>query len=159
MTALLISINVYPQADLNYYGDPTQNVQEATPESPEEAAKKRTQEAIQKSEKKFDLKVLEKDLELRSALVKGLSKNVAEQVRSFTKFKYDLNWKDTYEKFWFPNVKLNLSSSGHSLNNFRNSTNNNSTLTGQTPELALGLEIGSYNVFNWGIDYLDNTLI
>ena len=154
---LAFSINkTYAQTNVNVYQNPgaASAVQTATALTPEQQAALQTQQAIQASEKKFDVSVLKKEIELRNALVKGLSKNAAEQVRNFTRHKLDLGWKDTYEKFWFPNIKLSMASGGHSLNNFRNSTNENSALTGQTPELTLGLELGSYTVFNWGIDFL-----
>lgn len=96
-----------------------------------------------------------KALRLKVVLEQGMRQNYNENIRSFQKEILKLNWKDTKEAFWMPNLKLTLDTSPHRIFHLRNGSENRVTGTSQRPTGALSLDFGEYTVFNWGKDYLN----
>ena len=85
------------------------------------------------------------------SIEQGLRKNFSQQNREYREKLLALNWQDTREDFWTPNVNLKLTSSPQRLLRFKQGR-----LPGDDRSLAgtLGLEVEEYTLFNWGKDYL-----
>ena len=94
-----------------------------------------------------------KILTLGDVLEQGLRQNYDQLIRNHQKRLFDLGFEDTYAKFWYPNIDLNLSTSPYRLGELfdgsddagkmNNAVNGNASIT-----------LGNYNLFNWGKDYL-----
>lgn len=115
------------------------------------------EEATQKSRrsKDFSPRDLSKTITLKLVLEKGLRENINEKVRGLQRTIVKINWRDAWESFWFPNVKLYLNSSKQKIHRVwegpsvaANRRGNLHTGTGN-----FGLSLGDYTVFNWGKDY------
>ncbi|MCO4756293.1 MAG: hypothetical protein KC478_17570, partial [Bacteriovoracaceae bacterium] len=89
-------------------------------------------------------------LSLEEAISYGLRKNSLEKVRAYEKEIIELNWKDAFEGFWFPELSLNINTSGHHVESLYNSKEEN--LLSETPSGFAGLEFEEYTLFNWGRD-------
>ncbi len=94
-----------------------------------------------------------KVISLHDAISQGLRLNSQERIRGYRKGLIELNWKDTFEGFWFPQLSLTINTSDHHVQSVYN--NQNETLLSKTPSGFVGLEFEDYTVFNWGRDYLD----
>jgi len=94
-------------------------------------------------------------LDLRSVLEEGFRKNPFEQIRKQQKEQIDLLRTDVWQRFWLPKISLELESSNHKIDRFRESTQNTPGMGAQqAPNGSLGLVIEEYTLFNWGRDYL-----
>lgn len=93
-----------------------------------------------------------KVLSLHDAISQGLRLNNQEKIRSYRKGLIELNWKDAFEGFWFPQLNLTVNTSGHHVQSIY--SNENETVLSETPAGFVGLEFEDYTVFNWGRDYL-----
>lgn len=94
-----------------------------------------------------------KIITLRGIIEEGLRRNYDQRIRKFTRARFELDFKDAYEDFWFPNLNLTFTTDDHLIEKLYtdNSLGNG---TSKTPNGVLGLEFEEYTVFNWGRDYL-----
>ncbi|MDA9793245.1 TolC family protein [Bacteriovoracaceae bacterium] len=106
------------------------------------------------AEAKKDLKLKAKTIGLRTVLSMGLNKNVDQKVRNYLNEKIELDWDDSFESFWFPDVNLTLNSGTQLVETLRRSSSVDTT-SGKVPTGSLSLDLGNYTVFNWGRDYLE----
>lgn len=94
-------------------------------------------------------------LDLRSVLEEGFRRNPFEQIRGQQKEQIELSKTDVFQKFWFPTVGLELQTSNHRIDRFRQSSESTPSMGAQqAPNGSLGLVIDEYTLFNWGRDYL-----
>lgn len=91
-------------------------------------------------------------LTLEEAISKGLRKNFQQKTREYQKEIIELNWKDTFDGFWFPQLSLSVNTAPHRLESLYGDTDDNALPN--TPSGFVGLEFDDYTVFNWGKDYL-----
>lgn len=95
-------------------------------------------------------------LDLRSAIEEAMRKNPFETIRGYQKSKIDLRRSDIFQSFWLPNIALELQTSNHQIDRFRESSQNTPGMGAQqAPTGSLGLVIEDYTLFNWGRDYLE----
>src|SRR5690606_27552898 len=67
-----------------------------------------------------------------------------------------LSKTDVWQKFWLPTISLEMETSNHRIDRFRESSQNTPTMGAQqAPTGSLGLVLGEYTLFNWGRDYLE----
>lgn len=103
-----------------------------------------------------DLKDQAKKITLQDAIEEGLRNNFNEKVRSYTFQLNELDFKDTYEEFWYPQLNLTMQTDGdHFVDNIYRDANQNAQDSTVSPVGYVGLEIEDYSLFNWGRDYLD----
>lgn len=111
-----------------------------------------------KSQTTFDLKDTNnqgRSIDLRSVLEEGYRRNPFQQIREHQKESIELYKTDLYQRFWLPKVSLNLETSNHRIDRFRESSQSTPGMGAQrAPNGSLGLAIDEYTVFNWGRDYL-----
>jgi outer membrane protein TolC len=94
-------------------------------------------------------------LDLRSVLEEGFRRNPFEQIRHQQKEQIELLKTDVWQRFWLPTVSLELETSNHKIDRFRESTQSTPSMGAQqAPTGSLGLVIDDYTIFNWGRDYL-----
>jgi len=94
-------------------------------------------------------------IDLRSVLEEGFRRNPFEQIRGQQKEQIDLLKTDLYQKFWLPTVSLELQTSNHRIDRFKESSQSTPGMGAQkAPTGSLGLVIDDYTLFNWGRDYL-----
>lgn len=106
-----------------------------------------TQNGIQQSEGRA--------IDLRSVLEEGFRRNPFEQIRGQQKEQIELLKSDLFEKFWLPTISLELETSNHRIDRFRESSQSTPGMGAQqAPTGSLGLVIDDYTLFNWGRDYL-----
>lgn len=97
-----------------------------------------------------------RSIDLRSVLEEGLRKNPFERIRAQQKEQIELSKSDLWQKFWLPSISLELQSSNHRIDRFKESTKSNPQMGAQqAPTGSLGLVIDDYTLFNWGRDYLE----
>lgn len=96
-----------------------------------------------------------RSLDLRSVLEEGFRRNYFQKIREQQKEQIELLKTDVWQKFWLPTVSLQLNTSNHRLDRFRESSQSTTTSGAQlAPTGSLGLVIDEYTLFNWGRDYL-----
>lgn len=94
-------------------------------------------------------------LDLRSVLEEGFRRNPFEKIREQQREQIDLLKTDVWQKFWLPTVSLELETSNHKIDRFRESSQSTPQMGAQNaPTGSLGLVISDYTLFNWGRDYL-----
>lgn len=95
-------------------------------------------------------------LDLRSILEEAFRRNPLENIRRHQREQLELQKTDLFQSFWLPNVALELQTSNHRIDRFRESTESTPTMGAQqAPTGSLGLVIEDYTLFNWGRDYLE----
>jgi outer membrane protein TolC len=95
-------------------------------------------------------------LDLRSVLEEAFRRNPLENIRRQQREQLDLQKADLFQSFWLPNVALELQTSNHRIDRFRESTQSTPSMGAQqAPTGSLGLVIEDYTLFNWGRDYLE----
>jgi outer membrane protein TolC len=95
-----------------------------------------------------------KNLRLNAVVEQGLRKNYDQTLRGMADEILDLDWKDSYQKFWYPEFKLSMTTTSQRIGRLRQGSKGSSGI-GTSPTGTLGLELGDYTLFNWGKDYLD----
>jgi outer membrane protein TolC len=96
-----------------------------------------------------------RSLDLRSVLEEGFRRNPFEQIRTQQREQIELLKTDVWQRFWLPTVSLELDTSNHRIDRFRESTKSTPGMGAQqAPTGSLGLVIDEYTLFNWGRDYL-----
>jgi outer membrane protein TolC len=119
----------------------------------EVSPKKRTQERSYFDAKDSDK--LGRSIDLRSILEEGFRRNPFQQIREQQKEQIELLKTDNFQNFWFPKVSLELETSNHKIDRFRESSQSTPGMGAQqAPTGSLGLVIDEYTLFNWGRDYL-----
>lgn len=95
-------------------------------------------------------------IDLRSLLEEGFRRNPFEQIRGQQREQIELLKTDLWQKFWLPTVSLELETSNHKIDRFRQSGQSTPGMGAQNaPTGSLGLVIDEYTLFNWGRDYLE----
>lgn len=94
-------------------------------------------------------------LDLRSVIEEGFRRNAFQQIREQQKEQIELLKTDVWQRFWLPKVSLQLQSTNHRIDRWRESSQSTPTMGAQqAPTGSLGLVISDYTLFNWGRDYL-----
>ncbi len=123
--------------------------QETSEESPNKWASKKTH---------FDAKdpaASGRSLDLRSVIEEGFRRNAFQKIREQQREQIELSKTDIFQRFWLPKISLELDSTNHKIDRFRESTKSTKTMGAQqAPTGSLGLVIDEYTLFNWGRDYL-----
>ena len=99
-----------------------------------------------------DIGVNIKSLDINTVIEQGLRLNHDQHLRQFEGELIDLNWKDAYYSFWFPQVDIVMTSSEllSSINQKTKPPQNNF----KAPTGTVGIDVKEYSLFNWGKDYL-----
>ena len=94
---------------------------------------------------------------LKTVIEEGLRKNPEQLIREQRLNLLELNWSDTFEKFWFPNPKFGVSSGNQNIHQLASGSIAGVTKgsTTKTPQGLLFFSLGDYSIFNWGRDYLE----
>jgi outer membrane protein TolC len=96
-----------------------------------------------------------KVLDLRSVLEEGFRRNPFERIRGVQREQIELNRTDVFQKFWLPKVSMELDTSNHRIDRFKESSQSTPSMGAQNaPNGSLGVVIDEYTIFNWGRDYL-----
>lgn len=97
-----------------------------------------------------------RSLDLRSVLEEGFRRNPFQKIREQQREQIELQKTDVWQKFWLPTVSMELQTSNHQIDRFRESTQSTPQMGAQNaPTGSLGLVIDDYTLFNWGRDYLE----
>src|SRR5690606_12936731 len=108
------------------------------------------------NQNKGGVETLGRNIDLRSVLEEGFRKNPFEQIRTQQKEQIELSKTDVWQKFWLPTVSLEMETSNHRIDRFKEAAQNTPTMGAQqAPTGSLGLVLGEYTLFNWGRDYLE----
>ncbi len=99
----------------------------------------------------YDLNESVKNLRLNDVIEQGLRQNPDQEIRLYQDSILDIDWKDTHQGFWIPNLTLELNTAPQRIGTIREG---NGGLTSKTPSGSLALRLSDYTVFNWGKDYL-----
>jgi len=92
-------------------------------------------------------------LSLQEAIAKGLRQNNSEKIRDYQGEIFELDWKDNFAQFWYPQLSLSLNTANHHVESLYNDAPENQL--SETPSGFVGLEFEEFTVFNWGRDYLE----
>ncbi len=94
-----------------------------------------------------------KTLKLNDVIEQGLRKNYGYEL-SNKKFELaKLQFEGVRDAFWYPNVKLQLSTTSQKISTIRSSDRAATTSYAKVPSGTFGLSLGDYTVFNWGKDF------
>lgn len=94
-------------------------------------------------------------LDLRSVLEEGFRRNAFQKIREQQREQIELLKTDVFQRFWLPKISLELDSTNHKIDRFRESSQSTDAMGAQqAPTGSLGLVIDEYTLFNWGRDYL-----
>lgn len=99
----------------------------------------------------FDITDVIKPLKLNDVIEQGLRQNPEQEIRRYQDSILEVDWKDTHQAFWLPNLKLELQTTPQRLGSMKRADN---ARTSNMPSGALALRIEDYTVFNWGKDHL-----
>lgn len=91
-------------------------------------------------------------MSLKVAIEKGLRKNNEQKVRDYSREIIELNFKDTWESFWLPQLNLTIQTQDQFVESLYGETED--LALERTPNGFVGVEFEEYTVFNWGRDYL-----
>lgn len=94
-----------------------------------------------------------KALSLSGAIEQALRANYDQNQRDYNQEILDLNWEDTKEAFWLPQLSLNLTTSDQRISQIKAGDEGQVGLP-RRPTGSLSLGIQDYVLFNWGKDYL-----
>lgn len=126
-------------------------IEEKVPESEEKPTRWSKRNNIDANDKDREGRALD----LRSVLEEGFRRNPFEQIREQQREQIELTKTDIWQSFWLPTVALELDTSNHRIDRFRESSQSTPAMGAQkAPTGSLGLVIDEYTLFNWGRDYL-----
>lgn len=97
---------------------------------------------------------LSKEINLKSIIEQSFRLNFKEKERKIEKKIEVLNWKDTYENFWYPKLSISLKTKSLSLLKLKEGSLGSTKTTSTNPEGTLAFELGEYTLFNWNKEYL-----
>lgn len=97
-----------------------------------------------------------KQISLKGVIEQGIRKNSQEKIRRYQEEIEDLNWKDTFYSYWYPNMKLTLESDLMELYKISNGSefDGRTRNTSIVPTNTIKFELGEYTLFNWGQEHL-----
>jgi outer membrane protein TolC len=90
-------------------------------------------------------------LRLNDVIEQGLRKNHDQEIRRYRDSLLEIDWKDTRQAFWLPELSLELSTTPQRVGVLRG---DRGAQTDRFPMGNLSLSISDYTIFNWGKDYL-----
>ncbi len=95
-----------------------------------------------------------KSISLAGAIEQALRANYDQNQRDFSEEILNLNWEDTKESFWLPQLSLTLETDSQRIGRLRRGGDFNAGGDPRRPTGSFGVNIEDYVVFNWGKDYL-----
>jgi outer membrane protein TolC len=95
-----------------------------------------------------------KRISLKETIEEGLRLNLDENIRDYTKKILGLNWSNTYDSFWYPNLQLKLETSSDKIWKAYKLKAPNTQETTVGPDGILSLGFSKFNIFDWGKSYL-----
>lgn len=95
-----------------------------------------------------------KSLSLSGAIEQALRANYDQNQRDFAEEIVNLNWEDTKEAFWLPQLSLNLQTDSQRIGRLRRGGLASQGGDPRRPSGTFGIQIEDYVLFNWGKDYL-----
>ena len=98
---------------------------------------------------RFEPKDKFKSLRLTETIEQGLRKNFEQKNRQYNKKLLELEFQDSWEKFYLPQISLSLKYSDKKIARLREGDRAANQANG-----TLALNLDEYTVFNWGKDYL-----
>lgn len=148
--ALCLSLAAFAQ-DEDLSALETAIIEEKVPESEEKPNRWSKRNNIDSNDKDREGRALD----LRSVLEEGFRRNPFEQIREKQREQIELTKTDIWQSFWLPTISLELDTSNHRIDRFRESSQSTPAMGAQkAPTGSLGLVIDEYTLFNWGRDYL-----
>ena len=102
---------------------------------------------------KYKMRALYKPLRLNDVIEQGLRKSYDQELRNKKEVLSDLTFDGVKRKFWYPNVKLVLSTDEQLISLLGSSKRKVGTNNPKTPTGSFGLVFDDYTFFNWGKDY------
>jgi outer membrane protein TolC len=99
----------------------------------------------------FDVTDVIKPLRLNDVIEQGLRQNPDQEIRRYQDSILEVDWKDTHQAFWLPNLTLELQTTPQRLGSIKRA---NTARTSDLPTGSLALRLEDYTVFNWGKDHL-----
>lgn len=94
-----------------------------------------------------------KSLKLNDVIEQGLRKNYDQGLRNRKEILTELVLDSEFKKFWFPEVKLVLSTEKTLVSTLTSSSRISGTNHSKTPTGSFGVSFGDYTLYNWGKDY------
>ncbi len=94
-----------------------------------------------------------KNLSLTDAIEKGLRLNFRQKDRGYAKKVLNLEFRDSWEAFYLPQLNLSLTTTPQKIAHFQQGIND-PTEYSKTPSGTLEFGFKDYSLFNWGKDYL-----
>ncbi len=98
------------------------------------------------------IKDSKKAISLTGVIEQSLRANYAQNQRDYSKEILDLNWGNTKDGFWMPQLRLTMSAD--SQREGRLKAGNQAGGFERVPDATVGIDFGDYTIFNWGKDYL-----
>lgn len=90
-------------------------------------------------------------LRLNDVLEQGLRQNNDQMIRITQDQLLDIGWKDEFESFWIPELKVNLSTTPYQVGVLKSGDGFERS---RSPLATFSLGFEEYTLFNWGKDYL-----
>lgn len=103
-------------------------------------------------ESSYDVDQNIRALRLNDVLEQGLRENDDEEIREYQKSLLSLQWEDSHEEFWLPQLKLELNTNPYQVGRLRKGVGQE---LDESPTGSFSLGFEDYTVFNWGKDYLE----
>jgi outer membrane protein TolC len=102
---------------------------------------------------KYKMRALYKPLRLNDVIEQGLRKSYDQELRNKKEELTELTFDGVKRKFWYPTVKLVLSTDEQLISLLGSSKRKVGTNNPKTPTGSFGLVFDDYTFFNWGKDY------
>lgn len=93
-----------------------------------------------------------KAISLTGVIEQSLRANYDQNQRDYSEKILDLNWENTKDAFWMPQLRLTLNASSHRVGRLK--SGNSGGGFERVPDGSFGIDFGDYTIFNWGKDYL-----
>lgn len=90
-------------------------------------------------------------LRLNDVIEQGLRKNNEQEIRRYVDSILDIDWRDTHQEFWLPELSIELNTMPHRVGRLKGGRGEESD---RFPMGNLALTLSDYTLFNWGKDYL-----
>ncbi len=98
------------------------------------------------------IKDSKKAISLTGVIEQSLRANYDQNQRDYSKDILDLNWQNTKDGFWMPQLRLTLSADTQREGRLKAGNLGNGY--DRVPDGSVGIDFGDYTIFNWGKDYL-----
>lgn len=106
-----------------------------------------------KDDKNFSPQNESVEMSLKVAIEKGLRRNNEQKTRNYAREIIELNFKDSFEEFWLPQLNFTIQTNDHYTESLY--SNQEANTLSKTPNGFVGFEFEEYTLFNWGRDYLN----